>query len=248
MPACMHSADVDHHAARGRSHVATLASGCLVASAFALLAGCANTMHTSLGTLMHAWGGGAQSPPDPAALDRRYRYLRARVDHRVAFMVWADDEHGPQGSTSVWYSADGVVLRLVDGRLAGITDGPRSWRWVSAVSPPDWRAVAAGGSAPFEQVIDRQPGWRFGERRVRVVRAIAGAPASHQAVGLPPGVQWFEERNTTGSAQPAWYAVEPGAARVLYGQACVEDDWCLSWQPWPVPAGSAQTPPSAPPS
>jgi hypothetical protein len=195
-------------------------------------------MRAGLDTLRQAWPGSTGALPDAVALDARYRYLRVQVEGRTGLMVLADHDPGPQGRTAVWYSADGVVLRLAEGRIAGVTDGVRSWQWVSAAAPIDWQAVVTRGPTRFEQIIDRQPGWRFGERRARVVQAMASAPALHRAVGLPPQVQWFEERNASGAPQPVWYAVVLSAegAQVMYGQTCLETDWCLSWQPWPAAA------------
>jgi hypothetical protein len=215
-----------------------LAIGVVVAS---LCAGCGNTMRSGLATVKEAFASADEVLPAAGTLDLRFAYLRVHVEGRVALMASADHDFGPQGRTAIWYSADGVVLRLADGRLVGMTDGARSWHWVSAAAPIDWQAVRTQGRVIFEQVIDQQPGWRFGQRRTRVVEALAGPPASHGSVDLPAPVQWFEERNAAGPAQPSWYAVTfaQKGAEVVYGQTCLDTRWCLSWQPWPVASDPA---------
>jgi hypothetical protein len=209
----------------------------------ALLGGCSTTTRAGLRTIAQALQGGDEIDPTQP-LDPQLQYLRVHIGRQVGLMVNAGEVLTPQGAQTRWYSADGVVLRLAQGRVAAIHDGARSWAWVANENNNqgpvaiDWQSVAAGRAQRFTQVSDRQPGYRIGvarEREIRVASQTLPVEVLEASRHLTASVIWFEERNTRGEPEPAWYAVDLSAPqpRVVFGQACLQADWCLSWQAWP---------------
>lgn len=223
------------------------------------LGACSTQMQSGLDTAQAAlgWSRSAAAALDASPLDPALSYLRVQVQGKPGLVVLGDQTPGPLGLTSVWYSADGAVLRLVEGRLVGFADRQKSWAVTAlrragpialpstpgSVLPnadmPDWHAVARLTKPQiFEQLTDVQPGYRLGLTQQRERLAQAAAPAGHQARGLPAHAQWFVERDSGTAAHPAWFAydLQQRPARWLYGQACLDAQHCLSWQPWPLRA------------
>lgn len=225
-----------HPARRCRSLACrTVSLGVLAASLLAL-AGCGANMRAAIVTAHQAMGGGTAEGSDPARLDPRFDYLRVHVGRQSGWMVRADDGSPSPGAPTRWYSADGALLRLLDGRLAGMTDGSRSWRAAGLPTVVDWGALARGGALDYRRTLDLQPGYRLGIVQQRRLQAAPG-PAPGHRLSTPPQVvvQWFVEKDAGGADNGAmWYAIDMAAQppRVLYGQACLEPDWCLSWQTW----------------
>jgi hypothetical protein len=208
----------------------------VLAAALLLLAGCGANMRAAIVTARQAMDGGATQAGSPAGLDPRFDYLRVHVGRQAGWMVRADDGPSPRGPLTHWYSADGALLRLLDGRLAGMTDGSRSWRATGLPVAVDWTALSRGGALEYRQTVDLQPGYRLGLVRQRRLQASAEAAPGHRLQAPPQVVvQWFVEKDAGGADNGAmWYAIDMAAQppRVLYGQACLEPDWCLSWQTW----------------
>ena len=201
-----------------------------------LLAGCGSNMRAALQTAQQAWDGGQASLQPAGALQPGLDYLRVHIGRQSGLMVRADDEPGVPGPVGRWFSADGAVLRLLEGRLVGLTDGSRSWQLSRPLEPVDWRAVAQGLERQQTWVIDQQPGYRFGQRSERSLRLALAGPATHAMVAAGPGLRWFREADSRDARFSTWYAVDLASqpARVVYAQTCLEVDWCLSWQPWPA--------------
>lgn len=202
-----------------------------------LLAGCSQSMRVGMRTLAQTWQPPAQADLSRVELNPQLHYLRVQIDTdrgpQVGLMVEGDQEANPDGSiTSVWYGADGTVLRLRDGRLAGFADARQSWRVV------DESGMTGTGAGTYTQVIDMQPGYRLGWRRQRELIPADAAPGEHALQGATDGLRWLVDRPATDPADTArqgWYAVDERQqpARILYGQQCLENQVCLRWQHWP---------------
>ncbi|MDA7415478.1 hypothetical protein PGB34_03800 [Xenophilus arseniciresistens] len=193
----------------------------------------------------------------PAApLDARYRYLRANIDGRVAFLALGYLDQLPEGATEVWYSGSGEVFRLREGRIVGTTGlrGVRNWQAVRYSALPAW-AVPPSSTRPdrpseitrFTRERDLMPGYRMAVRDDIVQTRIA-APERTQALQVQgAGLQWFEERSSTVPADealpPSRYAVTVanGRAEVLYSEQCLAANFCLSLERW-VPHAAAAAP------
>jgi hypothetical protein len=186
--------------------------------------------------------------PAPA-LDPQYQYLRVTQGQQIGWLVYGGTRASPQPGLEAWYSADGGVLRLLNGRLVGYASATLQWRETHNSAPAQSGALwDPKASHDFERWVDRMPGWWVGEPQQRQLQAMgAQAPAAHRMVGTAPGLVWWRESaapaatpNTaaatsnarhketpTGSPQAllaeAWYAVDTRteAPRVVYGQQCL---------------------------
>ena len=215
-----------------------------------LLSGCAASMEAVVGTLRTAVRG--EPGADAARLNPNFRYLRATVGSRVAFLALGNVESDPRGPVEVWYSAQKEVLRLQNGRLVGVVGLTTEWRAVALPDLPAWSAVARSGEpVRWIRTRDLMPGYRYGVRDTLVLRAVA-PPERTALLGRDPrSLSWFEERLADEPAgrtvatllatpsedltlPPARYAVElrEGGETVVYGEQCLARELCFTWQRW----------------
>ena len=193
--------------------------------------GCAASTDAVLDTVRVA------ARPDPgvarAQLNPNFRYLRVSIRGRLALLALGDVDSHAGGPTEVWYSAEREVVRLRNGRLVGAIGLTTEWRSVVLPALPPWSALARAG-APFRWVRTRDvmPGYRYGVRDALELRPIDPPERSELVEIEPQRLAWFEER--TEHLPLARYAVElrDGAETVVYGEQCLSQDVCFSWQRW----------------
>lgn len=193
-----------------------------------------------------AQGGGAGQAP---RLNPDFDYLRVVVSGQVLYLArgYTDtaDTANNGGPVTVWYSADREVLRLQHGRLAGLAGTPVAWLHVRGLAgAPITAPDDAPNASPQAWVreIDQMPGYRWGVRDRLVVRPIE-APANSQVHGwLPQALRWAQEQDEAGRLPPARYAWAPGQPEPIYGEQCLQPDFCLTWQRWSA-QGAVPTPP-----
>jgi hypothetical protein len=181
-----------------------------------------------------------QSPkPLDAQLNPNYRYLHVTLaGAKPALLVLGYVDEHPQGAIEVWYSAQGEVLRLQNGRLVGVAGLPVEWRRVAySQTPPAWQSVPPEG-ARFSSVRDEQPGYRLG-----LVEQVSLKPLQQAPLELPgknhATAAWFRESyaDANGSSRPdAWFALgQSGDQKVIvYSRQCLSASVCLSLQRWPL--------------
>lgn len=201
------------------------------------LSACGANMRAALDTARSAVDGGSSRTNSSRALDPRLNYLHVQIGRQVGLMVRSDTPlAGDIPGSSHWYSADGALLRLQDGRLIGLTEAGRSWRVTQGPTTIDWAAIATGQALDFQRQVNQLPGYHIGLIQHRRLRAIPSAPAAHSLRSPVAKPQWFIEHDARGGeATAAWYAVDLATQppRVLYGQTCLAADWCIRWQVWP---------------
>lgn len=167
-------------------------------------------------------------------LDPKFRYLRVTTQGGgVAFLALGYIDDTPQGRQEIWYSAERQVLRLQNGRLAGLTGVATEWHGVSLPRLPSWQELVRE-PAPYRwsRTRDVMPGYRYGLRDALEVRQIA-PPSRSRLVGIDAGhFTWFEE--TSATLPPARYAVrmDDGSGTVVYAEQCLAPELCVSWQRW----------------
>lgn len=156
-------------------------------------------------------------------------------------MVLGYVDHDEAGhEVGVWYSADGAVLRLRDGRLVGLTGSPVEWRSIQLPSDlPTWQDTKV--PYRYTRVRDQMPGYQLGVKDDMHIRMVS-APASKNVAlkGLDAStLTWFEESEAHHQVQPALVATQSvdNKTQAVYGQQCLTDKFCLSWQAWPVGQG-----------
>jgi len=194
-------------------------------------AGC--TVEPATQALLDAYrlsGGGAET--QAGGLNPRLSYLRVQVGERELFLALGYVDQLADGPVQVWYSGDGDVLRLRDGRVVGlITKYGPDWLGVSFARLPRWDAL--GDQAEFERVRDARPGYRYGIREKMLIRRIA--PPDDTQLRLMPSslLAWFEETVRGDSDIPAARYAVGADGHVVYAEQCMSNEFCFSWQSWP---------------
>ena len=201
----------------------------LFAAVLQLLSGCASGFSAGLSSLLDE----VRSSPSSVRqtpMKTGIRYLLVEDNQREALMVWVGNEVGPMGPTTIWVSADGVVLRLTQGRLVGISEPSRQWRLISESK------LAPTGDDPrplhFLQTTDEQPGQRMG-----VIRQVSKLPvkaSSQTTSSLPEGLHWEQELDVTTGTLLALHGFLRPEGEIAAGQRCIHPGWCLRWQTWPA--------------
>ena len=174
---------------------------------------------------------------DDIQLNPSLRYLRVTVRGRVVLMVLGYVEPHPEGEIETWYSSEGEVMRLQNGRVAGTAGLETDWRAVRNFLLPAWKDVL-GGSLVYRRERDEMPGYRFGIAE-RVSLYPVPVPSNARLAGPPvQGLRWYEEAvlGQPDSLPSARFAlqVKDGEPRVIYGEQCLSQNLCLAWQTWPA--------------
>jgi len=182
----------------------------------------------------------ADSNVSGAKLDPRFRYIRATVKGRPAFLALGNEEPGAEGVVRVWYSANKEVLKFRDGRLVGASGLNHEWRNVFFNDVPSWAQLLKSDSEKiYTRYRDVMPGYRLGVEDRLSIRRIAQPKRAVRGISSE-GLVWFEERQVGGAADMtvprAIYGLEVknGVAEVVYGEQCIAKDLCFTWQKWAV--------------
>lgn len=177
--------------------------------------------------------------PLQAQLNPDYRYLHVTLaGAKPALLVLGYVDAHPQGEIEVWYSAQGEVLRLQNGRLVGAAGLPVEWRRVAyPQTPPAWQAVPSEG-ARFTSVRDEQPGYQLGKVEQVLLTPLPKPPLAMSEPALATAT-WFQESysDARGPTRPdAWFALgkHGGTTTIVYSRQCLSASVCLYLQRWPL--------------
>ena len=197
-----------------------------------IFAGCSSLDNPVIRTFNRAIGVDQQQN---SRFDPNYQYLRVVKDGRVVYLALGNVDSG----TAIWYSAGREVLRLKDGRIAGASGLVTEWRNVVLPAFPSW-TVLAQSKSPYKwtRIRDVMPGYRYGVTDELTLSRIA-APQDTQLAGIAPGsLTWFEEDDTSpvDKLPPARYAFDAAKHEIVYGETCLAETFCFSWQRWPAGA------------
>lgn len=200
-----------------------------------LLCACGHTPVTR--TLFDAIPGLGRNT-DAITLNPSLRYLRVTVRGRVALMVLGYVEPYPEGEIDTWYSGEGEVIRLQNGRVVGTAGLETDWRAVRSFSLPAWKDLAGRAAVVYRRERDEMPGYRFGIGETVSLYPVR-VPSNAKLVGLPvDGLRWYEEAvlGQPDGLPSARFAlqVRNGIPRVIYGEQCLSRDLCIAWQTWPA--------------
>ena len=174
---------------------------------------------------------------DAIKLNPNLRYLRVTVRGRVVFMVLGYVEPYPEGEIATWYSSEGEVIRLQNGRIVGTAGLETDWRAVRNVSLPAWKDMAGRPAVVYSRERDEMPGYRYGIAESVKLYPVP-APNNAKLAGLrADSLRWYEEAvlgqpNGLASGRFALYAKADGELLVAYGEQCLSQNLCLSWQLW----------------
>lgn len=202
------------------------------------LGACSLVGHTPVTRTIFDAIAGLSKNTDDTQLKPNLRYLRVTVRGRVALMVLGYVELYPEGAIDTWYSSEGEVIRLQNGRVVATAGLETNWRTVKNFSLPSWKDMLDRQAVVYPRERDEMPGYRFGIADSVALYPVR-APSNAKLVGLPAqGLQWYEEavRGQPDGLPSARFAlqVKDGEPRVIYGEQCLSQKLCLSWQTWPV--------------
>lgn len=172
------------------------------------------------------------------SLGADFSYLKITAYGRDALMVLGYIDPHPAGTIETWFSSQGEVLRLQNGRILSTAGLELNWQAVRYRGLPDWRAVVAQSKLAFTRERDEMPGYRFGLVD-RVDLYAVPAPKDAHLIGVDPkSLKWFEERvqSSPASLPSARYglAMSDGEPEVVYGEQCLSERLCIAWQTWPA--------------
>jgi hypothetical protein len=182
-------------------------------------------------------------PSDPTlaqVLNPQYRYLRATLDGRPFLLIlgYVDQDAAAGEAVDVWYTGQGEVLKLKDGRLVGITGTQSDWLAVRHSVLPTWSAAAVlddSAAISYVRTRDLKAAYQFGMQEQVTLKRIP-APLLSAIAGQPSNdLVWLEERYVSGTdLPPSQFAVRQGArgSRVVYSWQCLSAQMCLSLQEW----------------
>ena len=216
--------------------VGSLTGLCLLA----LLTGCVQTPVTQ--TLTEAFGKGKSSNIDAIKLNPNLKYLRVTVRDRAVLMVQGYSENSPKGIVETWYSSQGEVLKLLNGRVVSTNGFAIDWRNVNDVPFPNWTELNAlnlsATSFEFKRTYDQMTAYQFGVSETLQLYGVR-TPTNANLVGLPSNqLKWVEEKvkGTAHGLPSARYGLSTknGQTFVVYGEQCFSSELCFSWQTWPV--------------
>ena len=207
---------------------------CLALTVLALCA-CGHTPVTR--TLWDAIPGLGQNT-DAIKLDPNLRYLRVTVRGRVALLVLGYVEPDPEGQIDTWYSSEGELIRLQNGRLIGTAGLETDWRAVRNAAPPTWKDMLGRSAITYRRERDEMPGYRYGIAESVSLYPVP-VPINAKLVGLPAeSLRWYEEAvlGQSDGLPSARYALHANNAEpvVVYGEQCLSQNLCLAWQLWPA--------------
>jgi hypothetical protein len=204
------------------------------------LTGCIQTPVTQ--TLVEAFGKGSGNNIDAIKLNPNLKYLRVTVRDRAVLMVLGYLENTPQGNLETWYSSEGEVLKLLNGRVLATNGLELDWRSVAYTSLPQWSELNSLNSNitpnEFSRTHDQMPAYKFGISETVQIYGV-NAPSNSNLIGLPANqLKWVEEKvkGTSHGLPSARYGLgtNDGHPVVVYGEQCFSSDLCFSWQTWPV--------------
>jgi hypothetical protein len=183
---------------------------------------------------VHFKRGASQASVAKTQLTPGFDYLLITVHRKSFLMARGGTESSPADPIEVWYSGSREVMRFQNGRIIGASGTPVEWTDVSLSVQPDWQKIR--GPVEIQRRRDVSPGYHFGLHDVLTVQPIA-APSKNAFYGrLPAGLHWFSETSSGPYALPvSTYAVRFDGSRneVIYGEQCLSESLCFSWQRWP---------------
>jgi len=200
------------------------------------LVGCGHTPVTR--TIFDSLPSSSNDILDKIRLNPQFRYLRVTVKNRPLLMVLGYTEDHTNGKIETWYSKEGEVIRFQNGRIIATSGLETDWLNVNHSSLPSWYELEKKFTANYQRYRDQMPGYRFGI--VEFVSVYLTIPPTNSKIVKTAANQfrWYEEvtLKTQSKLPSARFAIQDqqGVLSVVYGEQCLTEDFCLSWQLWPV--------------
>jgi hypothetical protein len=174
----------------------------------------------------------------------RYRYIRIQVAGQpAAIYALAFIDNDSSGEIETWFSGNREVVKTQNGRIVGTAGLKVDWtRVIYPVAPPDWGKVQSA-SIKYIREHDAVPGYAFGVKEELTVQALSEVPANRLPETMPldtaKSYKWFQEGSNTrsGVALPTQLfalGLHRGGQTIVYSEQCLQPDFCMKLQRWPV--------------
>lgn len=229
----------------------TILQGCTTASDAAFLTFRSSFQNTS-------------SIINQSTLNSQFRYLRVNVAGLDALMVKGYIDRDSNGNIEVWYSSDGSVLRLQQGRYLGSVGFDTNWQNVTMRNAPKLEKMIAdfdrpnpspklttvNSFYPTEQYFFSRNHTQMPLHKTTLDEMISASVSRNTPKSIPksllPYLQnksliWIAEQQSQldhfrSSNGLAWYGFQKVNNQYLQmiGQQCLDDNFCITWMPWPV--------------
>lgn len=164
-----------------------------------------------------------------------FDYLLVTMSGKSFLMARGDVESSANGPIEVWYTGSREIIRIQNGRIVSASGTPVTWSDIRLSAQPDWQSIT--GPISLERRRDVMPGYHFGLQDSLTVVPIAAPSKSGFYGKLPGDLHWFQETSFGPYALPvSRYAVRYDGrhSEVIYGEQCLSESFCFSWQRWPT--------------
>jgi hypothetical protein len=169
------------------------------------------------------------------------RYLLVKREEHEALLVWVGTERTLLCEASVWVSADGVVMRLCQGRLVGVSEVQRQWQLIDESAPLAAHSPVShlhDSRSIHKQTTDAQPGYHLGMVQTIEKRKLTTVDPPWPWVDTSQEAQWIEEVDPLSGKRLTVYAVN-SEHDWMAGQRCITPAWCVQWQTWPAKSSTS---------
>lgn len=167
-------------------------------------------------------------------LNPQFNYIRLIINGHAVWLAQGPTEPWPAANTKVFYSADRSVFKWSNGRLTSMTTPLLDWREYLP------QAINWSITKPFKFVrnVDNSNGIAAITEQ-REIHPLS-TPEHHSYVGDNTTLVWVHEYTVSQSqvsqfypSYDNWYAFESdNMNEPVYGQQCISEQYCLSWQVW----------------
>jgi hypothetical protein len=179
-----------------------------------------------------------QLPTFSSGLNSRYRYLAVHpTGGTKAVFILGFESITPQGLSEVWYSADGVMLQTLNGRIAATRGYPFQWASVSwhqqgTALERSRDDLSAGVFSVVDSITTRSVGFSSVPPHAWASWVTASAAVSQliwvqddittQPATLSPGTGWVA------------HGTHRGANNWVFSHQCLNAGYCFSLARWPL--------------
>jgi hypothetical protein len=199
---------------------------------------------------------------EKSPLKNNLTYLRVNINGLDVLLVKGYVDPDPLGPIDVWYSSDGSVMRIQQGRYLGSIGFDQNWQEVSRKDAPSLdllvksEVAMASQNTPVpiktvKKYFSNQSYVAMPSYLVMRDERISGVISSTVPDSVPSSIKkylnnkdliWLAETPQPNDlfkrkgASFAWYGFvksNNGFEQVL-GQQCLSKDFCITWTPWPV--------------
>lgn len=177
------------------------------------------------------------SSPSAMQLSPAFEFMVVGLDGRSTVLALGERSKQllPEGleTHEYWYSSQHEMLHLVNGRIHQALGFTVEWRSQESTAPRWSEVQKARYEVPWSRVLNIMPGYRYGQ--VDHLWVKPAKRASNNPLGVPTGVQWFEESVVSQTADARPWAYQQRFAvlndQVVYSEQCLSPKICLSLRP-----------------